>query len=291
MTTSPNLGELNRLLFDPVPGPTGLAHRIGEGEQVVVTRTDLDEVGGEPDDFPSSWCGQTFRVVAAQVVRVRLGEPSERSEDSGGVGIHVRQSGNSATGAGRSRALPDGSHASRLPRAMNGLDRTRIVTRITPIPAAGITMAAMTTVPAPSEPARPTRRRDRRGRGPRGPLLPAGLPAFRTRAERFDDLVLEAVARLEKRWARQLDGTEFAVEDVPPSNPAPWEQGGVPLGRYFPADTGLTARIVIYRRPVETRALDAADLEDLVRDVVVEQVAHLLARSPDEVDPFYRDGH
>jgi len=147
----------------------------------------------------------------------------------------------------------------------------------------------MSIMSAGREPVRPARRRDRRGRGPRGPLLPAGIPAFRTRAQRFDHLVLEAVERLEKRWARQLDGTEFAVEDVPPSNPAPWEHGGVPLGRYFPADTGLAARIVVYRRPVETRALDAADLEDLVRDVVVEQVAHLLARSPDEVDPDYRD--
>lgn len=149
----------------------------------------------------------------------------------------------------------------------------------------------MSIMSAGREPVRPARRRDRRGRGPRGPLLPAGIPAFRTRAQRFDHLVLEAVERLEKRWARQLDGTEFAVEDVPPSNPAPWEHGGVPLGRYFPADAGLPARIVVYRRPVETRAVDAADLEDLVRDVVVEQVAHLLARSPDEVDPDYRDGH
>ncbi|NMR20777.1 metallopeptidase family protein [Cellulomonas fimi] len=148
----------------------------------------------------------------------------------------------------------------------------------------------MTTMPVPSHPAQPARRRDRRGRGPRGPLLPAGLPAFRTRAQRFDDLVLEAVGRLEKRWGRELDGTEFAVEDVPPSNPAPWERGGVPLGRYFPADAGLPARVVVYRRPVETRALDEADLEDLVRDVVVEQVAHLLGRSPDEVDPGYHDG-
>jgi len=65
----------------------------------------------------------------------------------------------------------------------------------------------------------------------------------------------------------------------------------VPLGRYFPADAGLPARIVVYRRPVETRALDAEELEDLVRDVVVEQVAHLLGRSPDEVDPEYSGGH
>lgn len=134
----------------------------------------------------------------------------------------------------------------------------------------------------------PVRRRDRRGRGPRGPVIPPELPASRTRAERFDDLVLDAVEHLERRWARQLEGTEFAVEDVPPSSPAPWEHGGVPLGRYFPADSGQPARIVVYRRPVETRATDEGDLAVLVREVLVEQVAHLLGRRPEEVDPRYR---
>ncbi|MCB2174978.1 MAG: metallopeptidase family protein [Actinomycetales bacterium] len=119
-------------------------------------------------------------------------------------------------------------------------------------------------------------------------LLPPDAPAHRTRAERFDDYVLDAVERLERRWAEQLKGTEFAVEDVPPSRPAPWEHGGVPLGRYFPADAGLPPRIVVYRRPVETRAVDDADLAALVHDVVVEQVAHLLARAPEDVDPGYR---
>jgi len=118
--------------------------------------------------------------------------------------------------------------------------------------------------------------------------MPADLPAHRTRAEVFDDHVLTAVERLERRWVRQLEGTEFAVEEVPPSHPAPWEHGGVPLGRYFPADAGLPARIVVYRRPVETRAVDEADLAELVRDVLVEQVAHLLACSPEDVDPGYR---
>ncbi|WP_308121781.1 metallopeptidase family protein [Actinotalea ferrariae] len=131
------------------------------------------------------------------------------------------------------------------------------------------------------------RRRDRRGRGLRGPLMPTSLPGYRSRAERFDDHVLAAVERLERRWAAQLEGTEFAVEDVPPSNPAPWEHGGVPLGRCFPADAGMPARIVVYRRPLETRAVDEADLADLVRDVLVEQVAHLLARAPEDVDPGY----
>jgi predicted Zn-dependent protease with MMP-like domain len=137
----------------------------------------------------------------------------------------------------------------------------------------------------------PLRRRDRRGLGLRGTLLPTTAPAYRTRAERFDDLVLDAVEELERRWSRQMDGTEFAVEDVPPSGPAPWEHGGVPLGRYFPADAGLPARIVVYRRPLEARATDALDLADLVHDVVVEQVAHLLGRAPEDVDPGYSDDY
>jgi len=135
---------------------------------------------------------------------------------------------------------------------------------------------------------RTARHRDRHGRGLRGPLIPASLPAARTRAERFDDIVLDVVERVEKTWSAQLRGTEFAVEDVPPSDPAPWESAGVPLGRCFPADSGQPARVVVYRRPVETRAVDLADLEELARDVVVEQVAHLLGRHPEDIDPTYR---
>jgi predicted Zn-dependent protease with MMP-like domain len=131
------------------------------------------------------------------------------------------------------------------------------------------------------------RRRDRRGRGLRGPMLPPGAPAHRTRAQRFDDLVLDVVEDLDRTWATHLRGTEFAVEDVPPSDPAPWEDGGVLLGRFFPAEAGRPGRVVVYRRPVEVRAVDLEDLADLVRDVVVEQVAHLLARTPEEIDPNF----
>lgn len=98
--------------------------------------------------------------------------------------------------------------------------------------------------------------------------------------------MLDAVELLERRWAEQLTGVEFAVEDVPPSDPAPWEDGIVPLGRLFPGDGRNPARVVLYRRPLETRA-DGDDLDDLVADVVVEQVAHLLELPPEEVDPRY----
>jgi hypothetical protein len=56
----------------------------------------------------------------------------------------------------------------------------------------------------------------------------------------------------------------------------------------FPAGHGYPARLVVYRRPVEARADD--DLPRLVHEVVVEQVAALLARSPEEIDPSVAEG-
>lgn len=97
---------------------------------------------------------------------------------------------------------------------------------------------------------------------------------------------MAALTKVERSWPAVI-GTELAVEEVPPSDPAPWEDGGVPLGRLFPAEAGQPARIVVYRRPVEARALDAEDLAELVHGVVVEQVAHLLARTPEEIDPRF----
>ena len=108
---------------------------------------------------------------------------------------------------------------------------------------------------------------------------------WRSRADRFDVLVLDVVEHLERRWSRELDGVEFAVEDVPPSDPAPWEHGEVPLGRFFPSRGEEPPRVVVYRRPVETRGGDSREIAALVHDVVVEQVAHLLGLSPDQVDP------
>jgi predicted Zn-dependent protease with MMP-like domain len=143
-------------------------------------------------------------------------------------------------------------------------------------------------------------RRDRRGRGLRGRLVPPGVPLSRSRAQQFDDLVLDAVEHLERRWSSQLESVEFAVEDVPQvPTAAPEamvyeteviEDGAVPLARLLLAGRDGTGRqtpprIVVYRRPLEARSLDRLDLADLVHDVVVEQVANLLGLDPDEVDP------
>jgi predicted Zn-dependent protease with MMP-like domain len=138
-------------------------------------------------------------------------------------------------------------------------------------------------------PGRPTRR-DRHGRGLRGRLVPASVPLARTRAEVFDDLVLDTVESLERRYSRELAGVEFAVEEVPPDlnvyDTDVLEDGEVPLARLLPGRPGRTntpPRIVLYRRPLEFRAVDRDDLADLVHDVIVEQVANLLGIDPDDI--------
>lgn len=99
---------------------------------------------------------------------------------------------------------------------------------------------------------------------------------------------MQVVAHLERRWPEQLPQIEFAVDDVPP----------IPAGSVLPlseavvdADVPLTrfhapgvdsrgratkARIVVYRRPLEMRAMGASDLIDLVTDVITEQLVAVL---------------
>jgi predicted Zn-dependent protease with MMP-like domain len=138
----------------------------------------------------------------------------------------------------------------------------------------------------------PRRSRDRHGRGLRGGLAPSGVPLALSRSARFDDLVLESVERLERHWGPQLAGVVFAVEDVPPidgSSSVPDSDGEpdpVPLGRTIPGHGNRPPRVVIHRRPIESRAAGRARAV-LVHEVVVEQVAELLGIDPEAVDPEY----
>jgi len=133
-----------------------------------------------------------------------------------------------------------------------------------------------------------------------GPLAPAGSPLYRSRSERFDDLVLAAVAQLEPRWEAELSGIEFAVEEVPSDDLPPDglpsdEYDPIPLARLDPAwsDTGdptrpaRPARIVLYRRPLLARADGEDELSDLVLDVIIEEFAKLLGVDPQSIDPGY----
>lgn len=140
------------------------------------------------------------------------------------------------------------------------------------------------------------RRRDRHGRGLRGPLVPADLPLRRSRAQLFDDYVLDAVERLERSWPNEIAQLDFAVEDVPPTaadpiagtdNPA--DDGPIPLARMFSGGRLRRTRIVLYRRPIEARSTPD-DLATLVHTILVEEIAQVLGRSPEEIDPEYDEG-
>jgi hypothetical protein len=161
------------------------------------------------------------------------------------------------------------------------------------------------------------RRRDRHGHGLRGSLVPSEVPLHRTRAERFDDLVLLAVSQLEPRWEAELTGVEFGVEEIPPVIPDDDDPDPVPLARLEPGsgrpgqpgEASLAtladlpgdipdlldladlperpARIVLYRRPLIARADGEEELAELVLDVIVEQFARWLGVDPQTVDPGY----
>ena len=89
------------------------------------------------------------------------------------------------------------------------------------------------------------RRRDRRGRGLRGLLYPTSLPATRTRAEKFDAMVLEALEPIELRWGSEPSDLDLAVDEVPEvvetsPDEVVWGAGvladiGVPLAQLVPA--------------------------------------------------------
>ena len=150
----------------------------------------------------------------------------------------------------------------------------------------------------PATPAR-LRRRDRHGRGLRGRLLPPGVPLYRTRSQQFDDMVLDAVARLEGRWEAELTGVEFAVQEVPEADELTDDSGPLPLSRTVPGSPELSrdparpatpARIVVYRRPLLARSESDTELSELIFDVVIEEFARFLGLDPDSVDPGYRGG-
>jgi len=132
--------------------------------------------------------------------------------------------------------------------------------------------------------------RDRRDRGRRGPLaLPGplsrkGIPAQLSRREQFDALVLDVADELTRRWGPELHDVEFGVEEVP-MLPADWRGSSVPPATLVRGRDGTPARIVVFRLPVHRRATGQADLERAIRAALVGQVAELLGRDPEDIDP------
>ncbi|MCG7267588.1 metallopeptidase family protein [Corynebacterium sp. ACRQJ] len=141
-------------------------------------------------------------------------------------------------------------------------------------------------------------RQDPRGRGIRGILLPE-VPRNKSRSGRFDDAVLDAFEPILERFDAELSSLDVAVDVVPrmrlSAGYRQWPEdvvadGQVPLGRLVTAGVDNTGaptrpRIIIFRRPVESRATSARELQDILRMIIVRLVACYLNVSPTQIDP------
>jgi predicted Zn-dependent protease with MMP-like domain len=105
--------------------------------------------------------------------------------------------------------------------------------------------------------------------------------------------VARAVASLPVEFKERLENVEFIVEDVPRGDELPGRPDtvllglyqGIPLTQRGPGYAGvLPDRIVIFRRPIEARSSSSAELADLVRQVVIHEVAHYFGIDDDRLD-------
>jgi predicted Zn-dependent protease with MMP-like domain len=140
-------------------------------------------------------------------------------------------------------------------------------------------------------PGRSSRRRLRHARRPPRPHLskPEIQPPG-TRKALFEDLVEAAIQSIPAEFRNRLDNVEFVVEEAPRGDEVPG--GGILLGLYQGVPLpergdnwfgSLPDRIVIFRRPIETRAHSDADLAALVREVVIHEVGHYFGIDDDRL--------
>jgi len=127
------------------------------------------------------------------------------------------------------------------------------------------------------------------------------LPRHRSRAEKFDAAVLDVYADVLDRFSDQLSGLDIAVDMIPrmrmDASISQWSDevaadGPVPLGRLVPVGvddegTPTRPRLIVFRRPVEERSADRAELEQWLRFVIASLVATYLNVTPELVDPGF----
>lgn len=129
------------------------------------------------------------------------------------------------------------------------------------------------------------RRRDRHGHGIRGPVIPNGLPAWRTRTDKFEDILALEILTYQTQLGKELAHVDYGVLDVPEVDPAPWE-AGIALARFLPFErpAKITGRIVFYRMPILAAAAKSEFPRMVIHDIVTEQIANVVGRPPEEID-------
>lgn len=130
------------------------------------------------------------------------------------------------------------------------------------------------------------RRRDRHGAGMRGTMAPVTVPMSASRSQRFDEIVVTAIERIERAFP-ELGEVEVLIEEVPPHELRDGSPDPIPLGRITESVGTRPAQLIVHRRPIEIRTTPGAQRDDLVNDTVTELVAALYGLAPSQIDPDY----
>lgn len=94
--------------------------------------------------------------------------------------------------------------------------------------------------------------------------------------ERFQQLAQETLAKLPKKFVRQIKNVAILVEDYPPpGQPLLGLYHGVPLnhrGSYY--GNVLPDVIVLYQRPIESLCEDEQQLREKIEEVLLHEIGH-----------------
>jgi predicted Zn-dependent protease with MMP-like domain len=120
----------------------------------------------------------------------------------------------------------------------------------------------------------------------RGTMAPVTVPMSASRSQRFDEIVVTAIERIERAFP-ELGEVEVLIEEVPPNELRDGSPDPIPLGRITESMGMQPAQLIVHRRPIEIRTAPGAQRDDLVSDTVTELVAALYGLAPSQIDPDY----
>ena len=105
-------------------------------------------------------------------------------------------------------------------------------------------------------------------------------------AERFEELVADALDSIPEELGRHMDNVWVTVEDVPEVPGLLGLYNGVPLTARDSGYAGMVMpdRITLYRIPICAHCRTEAQVVDMVRVTVVHEVAHHFGIDDDRLD-------
>ena len=114
--------------------------------------------------------------------------------------------------------------------------------------------------------------------------------------ERFQQLVLEAVTLIPRRFRREIKNLALVVEDEPdqalldemeiePPDSLYGLYQGTPLPeRSWDYGNNLPDRITIYQRPIEEDCEDEDEVRAVIGETLIHEVGHYFGMSEDEIE-------